>query len=200
MPSNDLDYEIIENILNGQKEDFEKIVDKYQNKVFAIIGRRVPQNDIPDVAQDAFLRIYRGLTAYIPRRPFENWLSVVTLRSCYDFWRRQVRNKEITAPDIVQERHYQWLEKISADMSSEAFTQLSNAKEARELLVWALAKLEATDRTIIEMVYLDGYSFNEVAEVMEWKLSKTKVRALRARKKLRKIISEYTENIYNERK
>lgn len=199
MSFNEPDYEIIKNILGGNKDDFEKIVDKYQNKVFAMIAKRIPQDDVSDLAQEAFLRIYRGLANYIPKGPFENWLSVITLRTCYDFWRRKSRIKELTAPDFVYDSHYDWLEKISINMSSEAFLKLSQVNEAKELLDWALMKLNPDDRTLIEMVHLDGYSYKEAAEVLKWKLSKTKVRALRARKKLRTLISEYTELIYNDK-
>jgi RNA polymerase sigma-70 factor, ECF subfamily len=194
------DYEIIKNILGGNKDDFEIIVDKYQNKVFAMIAKRIPQDDVSDVAQDAFLRIYSGLVNYVPRRPFENWLSVITLRTCYDFWRRKSRIKELTASYFAYDSHHEWLEKISINMSSEAFLKISQLNEAKELLDWALTKLTPDDRTLIEMVHLDGYSFKEAAEVLEWKLSKTKVRALRAKKKLREFISEYTEIIYNDKK
>ena len=194
------DYEIIKNILDGSKDDFEKIVDKYQYKVFAMIGKRIPQNDVSDVAQEAFLRIYRGLANYVPRKPFENWLSVITLRTCYDFWRQKNKIKELTAPDLIYERHYEWLEKMSVDMSSEDFYEISKANEAKELLDWILVKISPNDRTLIEMIYLDGYSYKETAEVLEWKLSKTKVRTLRAKKQLQKLISEYTELIYHEKK
>jgi len=200
MSLNAPDYEIIKNILSGDKDDFEKLVDKYQYKVFSMIGKRIPQDDVSDVAQEAFLRIYRGLANYVPKRPFENWLTVITLRSCYDFWRSKNRIKELTAPKIEYEEHYQWLEKISADMSSDVFSRVSRANEAKELLEWILAKISPNDRTLIEMIYLDGYSYKETAEVLEWKLSKTKVRALRAKKKLRELISEYTEIIYNDKK
>ena len=200
MSFNEPDYEIIENILGGNKDDFERIVDKYQSKVFAMIGKRIPQNDVSDVAQEVFLRIYRGLANYVPSHPFENWLSVIALRSCYDFWRQQSRVKELTAPNLVYEKHYQWLEKISIDMSSEAFLKVSQTNEVRELLDWILAKISPSDRILIEMIYLDGYSYKETAEVLEWKLSKTKVRALRAKKKLRKLISEYRELVYNDKK
>jgi len=193
------DYEIIKNILEGNKDDFEIIIDKYQNKVFAMIAKRIPQDDVSDLAQEAFLRIYKGLVNYAPKRPFENWLSVITLRTCYDFWRRKSRIKELTAPHFAYESHNEWLEKISITMASEAFLKTNQVNEAKELLDWALTKLSPDDRTLIEMVHLDGHSFKEAAEVLEWKLSKTKVRALRARKKLKIFISEYMELICNDK-
>ena len=200
MSSMDADYKIIENILNGKKEEFEMLVDKYQNKVFGIVSRRVPYSDVPDLAQEAFLKAYRGLGNFRPQsgNSFESWLSVITLRCCYDFWRRQARSREALMPVLDNEKHAQWLENLSADISMEAFSKLSRAREAKELLDWALTKVPPDDRTLIEMVYWEGYSFIETAEVLEWKLSKTKVRALRAKKKLKKLIAEYMELVYHE--
>jgi RNA polymerase sigma-70 factor (ECF subfamily) len=196
MLSNTPDDKIVENILNGNKESFDIIVDRYQNKVFAMVNRRIPKDDVPDIAQEAFLKVYHGLDKYVPGGTFENWLSVITLRCCCDYFRRQKRYKLISAPAFDAEKHAQWLEKISAEISLEVFNELSQVREAGELLGWALGKLAPDDRTLIEMVHLDGYSFKEAAEVLEWKLSKTKVRAMRVRKKLKRIISEYTQMIY----
>jgi RNA polymerase sigma-70 factor (ECF subfamily) len=195
MSLTDPDYAIIKNIIAGRKEDFEKLVDKYQDKVFSMTSRRVPQTDVPDVAQEIFLKIYRGLAKYVPDGSFEGWVATITLRSCCDFWRRQNRNRELLAPELDKNKHQQWLESIASDMSFEASARLSRAKEAGELLDWALNRLSPDKRTLIEMVYLEGYSFKEAAEVFGWKLSKAKVSALRARKKLKELISEYMEFI-----
>jgi RNA polymerase sigma-70 factor (ECF subfamily) len=189
MPCDIPDVEIIKKILEGNNEYCGKLVEKYQNRMFAVISRRVPRNDVEDVAQIAFLKIFRGLADYVPRRPFENWLTVITLRCCYDYWRSAGRRREIIAPPETGTEYVEWLEDISTSASQDSFMALSRKREARELLNYTMSRLDAESRTLVEMVYWEGYSLEQAAEVLNWGLSKTKVRIMRARKKLRKIIS-----------
>ena len=66
-------------------------------------------------------------------------------------------------------------------------------KDTKELLNWTLEKLSVEDRTLIEMIYFEGHSMKEAAEVLNWGSSKTKVRAMRARSKMRKILTKLIE-------
>jgi RNA polymerase sigma-70 factor (ECF subfamily) len=193
MSKNQPDKKIIQSVLNGKKEDFGILVDKYQGRIFAMVARRIPQNDVEDVAQDIFLRIFRGLPGYAGKKSFENWLSVIALRSCYDYWRKKGKCKEDTAPAAIDEEASNWLDKISSKVSRDVFLSASRRHEASELLDRTLDKLSAEDKTLIEMVYFEGRSLKEASDVLNWKRSKTKVRIMRAKIKLRKIISELSQ-------
>jgi RNA polymerase sigma-70 factor (ECF subfamily) len=61
--------------------------------------------------------------------------------------------------------------------------------EAREILNWALGKLSAGDRMILELVYLEGFSVKEAAELLGWTKANVKVRSFRARMKLEQLLS-----------
>lgn len=189
MSSDVYENEIIAHILDGRREEFGILVDRYRGQVFALTARRIPRDDIEDVAQEAFVRIFRSLAGYEPVKPFENWLTTITLRCCCDYWRAAGRRRERTVPDPEEA---DWLERIQAAMSEEAFRALSFRREAKELLNATMAQLSAEDRTLIELVYLEERPLAEAAEVLEWGLVKTKVRLMRARRKLRKIIADLT--------
>jgi RNA polymerase sigma-70 factor (ECF subfamily) len=189
MSSDAYENETIKRILGGRREEFGILVEKYREKVFAVTAKRIPRDDIEDVAQEAFIRIFRGLAGYAPIKPFENWLTTITLRCCCDYWRVAGRRQERTAPDPEQ---IDWLERIQAAMSEEAFRALSFRHEAEELLSVTMDRLNAEDRTLIELVYWEDRPLAEAAEVLEWGLVKTKVRLMRARRKLRKIIADLT--------
>jgi RNA polymerase sigma-70 factor (ECF subfamily) len=75
-------------------------------------------------------------------------------------------------------------------MSSENHYDTANRKELKEILDWTLKKLSAEDRTLVEIIYFEGSSLKEAAKVLDWGLSKTKVRAMRARHKMRKILKQ----------
>ena len=186
------DLKIIGSVLNGNVDDFIVLVNKYQTRVFSLIAKRVPVNDVEDVAQEAFMRSFKNLKTFSQKKPFENWLSIITLRTCCDYWRKNGRRKEFTAPASDSE-HLKWLELVATNMASEQHKNSVNNKDMKELLNWTLKKLSIEDRTLIEMIYFEGHSMKEAAEVLSWGSSKTKVRAMRARFKMRKILTKLIE-------
>ena len=186
------DHKIIGSVLNGNVDDFIVLVNKYQTRVFSLIAKRVPVNDVEDVAQEAFMRSFKNLKTFSQKKPFENWLSIITLRTCCDYWRKNGRRKEFTAPASDSE-HLKWLELVATSMASEQHKNSLANKDMKELLNWTLKKLSIEDRTLIEMIYFEGHSMKEAAEVLSWGSSKTKVRAMRARSKMRKILTKLIE-------
>jgi RNA polymerase sigma-70 factor (ECF subfamily) len=193
MPSLDNDINIVRSVLNGHTENFELLIEKYRSKVFMLVGKRIPANDIEDVAQDAFIRSFSSLSTYSMKKPFENWLSIITLRCCCDYWRKQGRRKEFSAP-VSDIPVVQWLEDLSSGHSQARFEHVCRRLADGELLQWTLEQLDPEDKTLIEMLYFEERPLAQAAQVLEWGLSKTKVRAMRARKKMRKIISELIED------
>ena len=186
------DLKVINSVLNNNVDDFVVLVNKYRSKVFSLTAKRIPVNDVEDVAQEAFIRAFKNLNTFSQKKPFENWLSIITLRTCCDYWRKNSRRKEFTAP-ADDSAHLKWLEIVATEMSSEQYARKTNNKDIKELLNWTLEKLSIDDRTLIEMIYFEGHTIKEAAEVLEWGSSKTKVRAMRARSKMRKILSKLIE-------
>lgn len=92
----------------------------------------------------------------------------------------------------LTKKHQEWLENVISDTSSRAFSELGSLKEAREVLGWALAKLSAGDRMVLELVYLEGLTVKEAAELLGWTTANVKVRSFRSRKKLHKLLSGLT--------
>lgn len=186
------DLKVINSVLNNNVDDFIVLVNKYQTRVFSLVAKRIPANDIEDVTQEAFIRAFKNLKTFSQKKPFENWLSIITLRACCDYWRKNARSKEFTAPADNSEQ-LKWLELVATDMASEEHTRSINNKDIKELLNWTLKQLSIEDRSLIEMIYFEGHSIKETAEVLDWGSSKTKVRAMRARSKMRKILTKLIE-------
>jgi len=189
MPEQNIELKVINSVLDNNIDDFTVLVNKYRSRVFALVAKRIPVNDIEDVAQEAFVRAFKSLDTFSRKKPFENWLSIITLRTCCDYWRKNARRKEFTMASDNPE-HLKWLESIASNLASEKHVRSVNNKDVRELLNWTLGKLSIEDRTLIEMIYFEGRSMKEAAEILEWGNSKTKVRAMRARSKMREILEK----------
>jgi RNA polymerase sigma-70 factor (ECF subfamily) len=188
----DPDYKVINSVLNGNVDDFIVLVNKYRARVFLLTAKRIPVNDVEDVAQEAFIRAFKSLETFSRKNPFENWLSIITLRTCCDYWRKNARQKEFTAPADDTEQ-LKWLELVASGAASDEHRRNVRNKDIRELLNWTLKKLSADDRSLVEMIYFEGRSLKEAAEVLDWGISKTKVRAMRARSKMRGILNKLLE-------
>jgi RNA polymerase sigma-70 factor (ECF subfamily) len=181
------DAEIIRQVIDGDVNAFESLLTRYKESVLRIVKKHVPYNEVEDVAQDSFIRVFEALATFKGKGEFKQWLYAITLRTCYDYWRKAYRSKEISMNSLT-ERHQDWLEEVISERSESELHEKGLQKEAGELLDWALAKLSAEDRMVVELIYLEGLTGKEVADLLGWGLSNVKVRAFRSRKKLEKLL------------
>jgi RNA polymerase sigma-70 factor (ECF subfamily) len=186
------DVTVINRVLAGDVNDFKYLLEKYKGYVFSILQKHLPANQVEDVAQDVFIRAYRSLPTLKKKAGFKNWLSSIAVKTTYDYWRRQYRNREVAMGALSTENRH-WLENIMADASTQAFQAANARKDAREVLDWALSRLSAKERMVIQLIYLEGFSGKEAAKRLGWSTANVKVSAFRARKKLRKLLEEQTE-------
>ena len=89
----------------------------------------------------------------------------------------------------LTEEHHEWLEKVVSNRSDQAFTDRDSQKKAAEVLNWALDRLSPEDRMVLELIYLEGLSGKEAADLLGWSVANVKVRSLRARRKLRNLLA-----------
>jgi RNA polymerase sigma-70 factor (ECF subfamily) len=90
----------------------------------------------------------------------------------------------------LTEKHQVWLEEAISAQAIQSFHEQSVRKEAREILDWALDRLSAADRMVLELVYLEGHSLRETADLLGWSIANVKVRSFRSRKKLHKLLTQ----------
>jgi len=187
-----IDTEIIRQVLSGDVNAFETLITRYQSHVFAIVRRHVPKDMADDMAQDAFIRAYQGLSGFTGKSGFKGWLSGIAIRTCYDFWRKAYRMKEVPVSQLT-DAHREWLENAISDDAAAIFDKHGRQSEAIEILDWAMAQLSAEDRMIVNLIYFEGLSHKEAGALLGWSIPNVKIRAWRARKKLQKIFTEAQE-------
>ncbi len=181
------DVEIIHRVVEGDVNGFEILLKRYKAHILKVVNRHVPSSELEDISQEVFIRAYKSLPTFKARGSFKQWLSAIALRTCYDFWRKRYRSREKPV-STLSENHQDWLDRVMANQSNEAFNDQRSQKEAKEVLAWALGKLSAEDRMIIEMVYLEGLSLKETSQLLGWSIANVKVRSYRSRKKLQKLL------------
>jgi RNA polymerase sigma-70 factor, ECF subfamily len=187
------DSDIINQVIKGHINAFETLITKYGDFVSRIVKKHIPYNEIEDVTQNVFLRIYQSLPMYKGTGEFKNWLSSIALRTCYDYWRKAYKSREIPMNSITED-HQKWLENAVSEGSTTSVQDKEGKKKATELLEWALGKLSAEDRMILELIYLEGHSGREVADLLGWSIANVKVKSFRLKRKLKAILNSVLTN------
>jgi RNA polymerase sigma-70 factor, ECF subfamily len=182
------DAEIVRQVIAGNVNAFERLLEKYQNLVLSIVKKHAPRDQVKDLTQEAFIRAYQSLPTFKGGRNFQQWVSTIAVRTCYDFWRKHGRSREIPV-SFLDPAHQVWLEAALSNKSSQSFHARDRQREAGEILDWALGRLSAADRMVMELVYLEGFTVKEAARLLGWSMANVKVRAFRSRKKLHKLLS-----------
>jgi RNA polymerase sigma-70 factor, ECF subfamily len=178
------DAELLERIRGGATDDFAELVRRHQSRVFAILHRyERDAHKVEDLAQETFLKAWRALGQFDGRAPFEHWLSRVAARVALDHLRKEKRRQnEIGLPELGDDA-LDWLR--NDDEKSEL-----DARSAAELLELAMRELSPADRLVITMQELEGRSVKEIAVAMGASGVAVRVRAMRARSKLRQALEK----------
>lgn len=188
------DFFIVSQVIEGNVNAFEHLMKKYQEDVLKIVRKHVPVNDVEEITQDIFVRAYQSLSGFKKKNRFKQWLSVIAVRTCYDFWRKRYRSREKPITEL-SDRHRDWLQHLSAVQSHLSYHEAAQKKEACELLNAALDQLSAKERIIIELVHLEGLSGKEAADLLGWSVANVKIRSFRARKKLHGILAPWIKEM-----
>ena len=185
------DQELIAKVLSGQSASFEPLVVKYQPRVFALARRYARrETEVEDIVQTVFLKTFSKLSSYKGTAPFEHWLMRTATYTCYDFLRKHQRNREWNASDLSGEEN-DWFENLGEE--SHAHT---NQEAARALVDKLLDELKPDDRHIITLLELDRKSIQEIADLTGLSESNVKVKAHRAREKMRKALDRINPEKY----
>ena len=167
---------------SGDEDAFLHLANTYRPRVWGTASRFARSRaELEDLTQELFVKIWKGLPTYRSDAPFENWLMTVTVRGCYDFLRKNRRRRENEQLVDPQE---------SRDAQDPHAKRESSRRETWETVQLLLEQLNAKDRTVITLLDLEERGVRETAELTGWSESNVKVRAHRARKKMRQIYGE----------
>jgi RNA polymerase sigma-70 factor (ECF subfamily) len=189
------DDAIVQAIKRGNVERFSELLDKYQATIGAIVTKRIPEKDVEAVTHEIFVQSYRSLSGYSGEVPFGNWATRIAVRSCCNYWREEYlrRSRTVSIESVGDSRS--WLDNIAGNGREDVAEHLVQQQDTADIMQWLLGQLSPEDRTLIESIYFEDMPLKEVAVALEWSLVKTKVRALRARRKMRQLLETIGETL-----
>lgn len=171
------DHELVFLAQKGERDAYDRLMLRHQDGVARHMRRfSRKREEVEDLTQTVFVKAYRGLASYKPTAPFANWLTVIANRVGYEHWRRE--GKRIRAVSYHGNEEMLAEKEEPPDRSDERFERLAGVMD----------RLKPAERQILYLLYVDGLSVAEAAGQMGWNQAVTKMRAYRARIKLRKIL------------
>ena len=178
------DAELLERIRNGAPDDFAEVIRRHQSRVFAILHRyERDAHKVEDLAQETFVKAWRALEQFDGRAPFVHWLSRIAVRVALDHLRREKkRRNEISLPELGEDA-LEWLR-------SDAEKSELDGRAAAEILDLALRELSPADRVVITLQEIEGCSVKEICAATGASGVAVRVRALRARAKLKRALEK----------
>jgi RNA polymerase sigma factor (sigma-70 family) len=137
-----------------------------------------------DLCQIIFVKVFRNLSQYSSKAPVSHWVSRIAVNECRNQLSAERARPELRHADLSEEQSA-LIENLA--VSSEE-TSPDRALAARDLVEKLLEVLKPVERLVIDMLYLQEMSVTEIQKLTGWTAATVKVRAFRARQKLRKQI------------
>ena len=152
--------------------------------VRAHLPRRISEEDL---VQMIFIKVFHKLNQYTGRMPLEHWISRIAVNTCLNALKAEKIRPEWRLGDFS--------EQIAAGIEKLAATEVDNATTddfdlAKKLVTELIAQLSPEDRLVITLLHLEEKSVEEIHALTGWSRSATKVRAFRARAKMKKMLNE----------
>jgi RNA polymerase sigma-70 factor (ECF subfamily) len=175
------DLEMVRRAQQGDERAFEVLIERYKNRVFGLIVRTIADRQrADDLAQEVFIRIYRGLPYFRGEARFSTWLYRIVANLCHQA-PQSGRVREVPLDAQAGESGHPRPELGARDT---AFTDL----ELRDQLQKALATLPSQHRLLVAGHYLEGVSYEDLAEMFDVPLGTVKTTLHRAKRRLRRVL------------
>ena len=180
-----MDIDLARQAQDGDESAFAEIVRRYSPRVFSVASRFFRQRSlVEEAAQEVFLKAFTQLGSFEGRGSLEGWLTRIATNTCLNMLRGSKRRPELTVSDLSDEED-RWLEQQMAEIEQPS---VENNLVAADLADRLLSVLSPEDQQALLMIDGEQASIKEVAEATGWSESKVKVRAFRARKKIREAM------------
>lgn len=151
--------------------------------VLRIVRSHLPRRtDEEDLAQMIFVKMFTHLEQYAGKMPFEHWVSRIAVNTCLNELRAEKSRPELRWADLNEDQAVVLEKVVQHGEAPDASEQVA----ARELAQKMLAVLPPEDRLVLTMLDMEGRSVEEIRQQTGWGASLIKVRAFRARRRLRK--------------
>ncbi len=190
------DLTLVQRVRSGDQRAYKTLVERYQRKVFSVaLGMLKDREEARDVAQEAFVKVYRYLDHFKGDASFYTWLYRITVNICIDVMRRKGSAKS---------ENVEFDETLQHDVSEANLGALGTRlgtnpqksalrKELAEKIQAALEQVPEKHRAILLLREIEGMSYEDLARTLNIPKGTVMSRLFHARLKVQKVLNEYLE-------
>lgn len=188
------DILLVERVKSGDFVAFERLVKKYEARVYNHCLRFFKrQEDVEDVLQETFLKMYRSLDTFRGESAFSTWLFKIATNFCLMRLRKE-KKVDFVSIDQPMEFDGSMLERGIVDWSKNPSIIASN-EEVRKALDAAIAEIPEDKRVVLILKDVEGFSNVEIGQMLDMSVAAVKSRLHRARLQLRESLSQYFDGV-----
>lgn len=182
------DAQVVVRVLDGERDGFRELVERYQARVHVVVLRLVGnKDDAQDLTQQAFLDAFRALARFDTKRSFYSWLMRIAVNKSKDYLKSHKRREGHFTGEITE--------------AGALFTgtvagpeQQAEQRERLAMVQAALGRMDEMYRIPLLLKELDGMSYEQMQQVLDLPLTTLKIRVVRARNKLREEMASWTSD------
>ena len=178
---------LIERASGGDPSAFNRLMAQHENRMYAVALRMCAnREDAQDCLQEAMLRVYRAIGSFKGQSTFSTWVYRITMNTCLDELRRK-KNRQNTSLDNLVDMGW------SPTDGGAGPEKQALMHEMREKMHGAIRELPDDMRAAVVLRDIQGFSYDEIAQMLEINVGTIKSRISRGREKLREKLKEYSE-------
>jgi len=189
MPDEKFDEpDCLRRLANGDENAARELLRHFHPFVLKLVRAHLPRRlSEEDLTQMIFIRIFQNLDKYSGNEPLQHWISRVAVNTCLNELRAEKRRPEWRLADF-DEGTAAAIERLARTESETATPD--DAQMAKDLLTRLLGQLSPDDRLLVTWLHLEERSIQEIHSLTGWSRAAIKVRAFRARAKLKKMLGQ----------
>lgn len=187
------DQQLVERVQKGDKRAFDLLVLKYQHKILALISRYMrDQDEIQDVAQEAFVKAYRALPKFRGDSAFYTWMYRIAINTAKNYLVARSRRPPGTDVDVEDAEYFEGPSALKDIQNPE---NALYGQELKQVVERAIKNLPEDLRAAVTLREFDGLSYEDIADVMECPVGTVRSRIFRAREAIDKQIQSQLQGL-----
>lgn len=175
------DEQAVESIQKGKIDDYEKIVERYEGRLYGYIRNftNQPREEVDDLVEEVLIKAYENIQGFDVRKKFSSWIFRIAHNTSIDFFKKKKFKKE-----SIDDRE----ESLAAN--EKLIEELEIDKEEKERVNKAVNGLELNYKEVVLLYFFENKSYEEIADILHTTTNNVGVLLNRAKLKLRKTIYE----------
>lgn len=184
----------------GSEEAFAWLIATYHQPIYSLIARTIPAgSDAADITQEVFVKIYRGISGFHGDASLRTWIYRIALHEALNqrrWWSRHCRQEVTIETETGDSSEGQaiCIKDTLVDQHESPF-EIAAQSEMRERIEAGLREIPEAFRAVVVLRDLEGFAYEEIAEILNVNLGTVKSRLMRGRAHLKAQLSQFAEQI-----